>query len=121
MTSCLIVDESEVVRRVVRRMLESLSVTVDEAPDAGQALAACRAQAPNAVVLDSKSTDRAGLEFLRDLRDLNGIEQPAVLFCPLESEQQQVREALELGATEVLARPYDRAMLKSKLTLAGVL
>ncbi|MEM7222876.1 MAG: response regulator [Pseudomonadota bacterium] len=121
MTSCLIVDDSEAVRRVVRGMLESLDVSVEEAPSGAQALAVCKAKAPSAVVLDGRSADRAALDFLRDLRAQEGIDQPAVLFCPLEGESQQVREALDLGANEVLVRPFDRDLLRSKLTLAGVL
>ena len=119
MTTCLIVDPSPVVRRVLRRMLESLGLAVEEAADSAAALAACRDNPPAAVVLDS--AERAGLALLRDLRALPEIAQPVVLFCPTEGELSQLREALELGATEVLARPFDRAMLRAKLDMAGVL
>ena len=52
MKHCLVVDDSAVIRKVARRILEGLSFRISEAEDGEQALAACRADMPDAVLLD---------------------------------------------------------------------
>ena len=52
MKNCLVVDDSSVIRKVARRILEGLEFEVAEAEDGEQALEACRRQMPQAVLLD---------------------------------------------------------------------
>ena len=52
MKSCLIVDDSKVVRMVARKILEGLSFDIDEAEDGQKALEACQRHMPDAVLLD---------------------------------------------------------------------
>jgi two-component system chemotaxis response regulator CheY len=49
---CLVVDDSAVIRKVARRILEGLAFEVSEAGDGEQALTACRSRMPDAVLLD---------------------------------------------------------------------
>ena len=48
---CLVVDDSRVVRKVARRILEAHGFTVEEAADGAAALAACRRRMPGSVLL----------------------------------------------------------------------
>ena len=52
MKTCLVVDDSSVIRKVARRILEGLEFEIFEAEDGEQALEACRAKMPDAVLLD---------------------------------------------------------------------
>ena len=52
MKTCLVVDDSSVIRKVARRILEGLDFQIVEAEDGEQALEACRKQLPEAVLLD---------------------------------------------------------------------
>src|SRR5262249_13196832 len=52
MKTCLVVDDSSVIRKVARRILEGLEFEIAEAEDGEQALEACRASMPDAVLLD---------------------------------------------------------------------
>jgi CheY-like chemotaxis protein len=81
MKSCLVVDDSSVIRKVARRILEGLEFQIVEAEDGEQALDVCRSQMPDAVLLDWNMPKMDGYEFLRVLRRLPDGDRPKVVFC----------------------------------------
>ena len=72
MKTCLVVDDSSVIRKVARRILEGLEFQIVEAEDGEQALDACRRELPEAILLDWNMPKMDGYEFLRMLRRLPG-------------------------------------------------
>ena len=64
MKTCLVVDDSSVVRKIARRILEGLEFEVTEAEDGSKALEICQRQLPDAVLLDWNMPVMDGLEFL---------------------------------------------------------
>jgi two-component system chemotaxis response regulator CheY len=80
MRSCLIVDDSSVVRKVARRILEDLDYIVDEAEDGQEAFEKCRQEMPDAILLDWSMPIMGGLEFLKLLRAFVGGEKPRVIY-----------------------------------------
>ncbi len=117
----LIVDDSKVVRRAARRMLESHGFEVSEAADGAEALAACRVSLPRAVLLDWNMPVMDGITFLRAARAEFGPDRPVVVLCTTESELSRIVEALEAGAQEYVMKPFDEAILRDKLVQAGLL
>ena len=65
MKTCMIVDDSSVIRKVARRILEGLDFEITEAEDGEQALEICRRQLPDAILLDWNMPKMDGYEFLR--------------------------------------------------------
>ena len=65
MKTCLVVDDSSVIRKVARRILEGLDFEITEAEDGEQALEHCRSAMPDAVLLDWNMPMMDGYEFLR--------------------------------------------------------
>src|SRR3546814_4727661 len=63
MKSCLVVDDSKVIRKVARRILETLNFTVSEAGDGQEALVACRQSPPDVVLLDWNMPVMSGMDF----------------------------------------------------------
>jgi two-component system chemotaxis response regulator CheY len=118
---CLVVDDSRVVRRVARRILEGRGYHVQEAEDGACALTACRAQLPDAVLLDWNMPVMNGLEFLLALRAEFGPDNPIVLFCTTENELSFVERAIEAGAQEFIMKPFDEAILGGKFEQVGLL
>jgi two-component system chemotaxis response regulator CheY len=118
---CLVVDDSRVVRKVARRILEDLGFEVAEAGDGAEGLTWCRAEMPDTVLLDWNMPVMDGLEFLRRLRAEPGGAAPRVVFCSVESDLDRVREALDAGADEYIMKPFDGDIVASKLALAGAL
>jgi two-component system chemotaxis response regulator CheY len=119
--TCLVVDDSRVIRKVARRILEDLGFEVAEAADGADALAWCRTAMPQAILLDWVMPVMDGVEFLRQLRQEPGGEAPRVIFCSVENDLARIRQALEAGADEYIMKPFDGDIVASKLTMAGVL
>ena len=120
MKSCLVVDDSKVIRKVARHILETLQFTVDEAEDGRQALARIESQMPDVVLLDWNMPVMSGMEFLRTLRETNFETQPKVVFCTTENDISHIRAAIAAGADEYVMKPFDRETLESKLQIVGV-
>jgi two-component system, chemotaxis family, chemotaxis protein CheY len=121
MRMCLVVDDSRVVRKVARRILETLDFETAEASDGAEALAFCRAAMPDAILTDWTMPNMDGLEFVQRLRKEPGGLTPVVLFCAAENDPGKIAEALESGADEYIMKPFDGDIVASKLTQAGLL
>ncbi len=121
MKTCLVVDDSKVVRMVARKILESLDFEIDEAEDGQKALEACQRQMPNAVLLDWNMPIKSGLEFLQDLRAMEGVTQPIVVFCTTENDMTHIQEAMQAGANEYIMKPFDSEIIESKFSQVGLL
>ncbi len=65
MKSCLIVDDSKVIRMVARKMLEDLNFEIEEAEDGKKALDACLRKMPDAILLDWNMPVMSGIDFLK--------------------------------------------------------
>jgi two-component system chemotaxis response regulator CheY len=120
MRSCLIVDDSKVIRKVARHILETLDFSVDEAEDGRQALDRCEASLPDVILLDWNMPVMSGMEFLRALRQADILVQPKVVFCTTENDIAHIRAAIDAGADEYVMKPFDRDTLQSKLQIVGV-
>ena len=121
MKTCLVVDDSRVIRKVARRILEDLGFEVAEAADGADALAWCATAMPDAILLDWNMPGMTGLEVLRRLRREPGGDVPRVVFCTVENELDRIREALALGANEYIMKPFDGDIVAGKLAMAGAL
>ena len=113
--SCLIVDDSKVIRKVARHILETLDFVVTEAEDGAQALATCEATPPDVVLLDWNMPVMSGIEFLRALGESDVTPRPKIVFCTTENGNAHIRAALDAGADEYVMKPFDRDTLASKL------
>jgi len=118
--TCLVVDDSRVIRKVARRILEDLGYEVAEAADGMEALAWCRAAMPDAVLLDWNMPVMDGLEFLKRLRSEPGGQTPVVVFCTVENDLAHINEALEAGANEYIMKPFDGDIIVAKFVEAGL-
>jgi len=121
MKSCLVVDDSRVIRMVARKILEELNFEVIEAEDGKVALDACNKSLPDAVLLDWNMPVMDGLEFLVALRQLPGNESVQVIFCTTENDLEHIQKAISAGANEYIMKPFDSEIIQSKFTQVGLL
>jgi two-component system chemotaxis response regulator CheY len=119
--SVLVVDDSRVVRKVARRILEANGYIVEEAGDGQQALEACHAALPDIVLLDWNMPVMDGITFLRALREEFGPDHPTVIFCTTENDMAHIEMAMTSGAQEFIMKPFDEDILVGKLDQAGLL
>ncbi|QIG96494.1 MULTISPECIES: response regulator [Bradyrhizobium] len=121
MKTCLVVDDSGVVRKIARRILEGMQFTVIEAEDGAVALEACKRALPDAVLLDWNMPVMDGFEFLVQLRRMPGGDQPKVVFCTTENGIDHISRALHAGANEYIMKPFDKDIVIAKFQEVGLL
>lgn len=121
MKTCLVVDDSRVVRKVARRIVEDLGLECHEAEDGLEALKACQASMPDSILLDWNMPNMNGLEFLQALRAESNGGSPKVVFCTTENDTSYIQRALEAGANEYIMKPFDSEIIETKFKQVGVI
>ncbi|HWW48548.1 MAG TPA: response regulator [Xanthobacteraceae bacterium] len=121
MKTCLIVDDSSVIRKVARRILEGLDFRIIEAENGEEALEACKKELPDAVLLDWNMPVMDGYEFLRTLRRMPNGDMPKVVFCTTENDVAHIARALHAGANEYIMKPFDKDIVTAKFHEVGLL
>ena len=121
MKTCLVVDDSSVIRKVARRILERLEFQIVEAQDGEEALDACKGKMPDAVLLDWNMPKMDGYEFLRNLRRLPDGDRPKVVFCTTENDVAHIARALHAGANEYIMKPFDKEIVEAKFQEVGLI
>lgn len=120
MKTCLVVDDSRVIRKVARKIVEDLGFACEEAGDGSQALEACRKSMPDGVLLDWNMPVMNGLDFLVKLREEPGGKKPVVVFCTTENDMAHITQALRAGADEYVMKPFDGDIIESKFSETGL-
>jgi two-component system, chemotaxis family, chemotaxis protein CheY len=121
MKQCLVVDDSRVMRKITRRILEELQFSTEEAEDGATALEICRKGMPEAILLDWNMPGMSGIEFLRALRREASGDKPVVVYCTTENDITHITEAVGAGANEYLIKPFDKDIVEAKLVEAGLM
>jgi two-component system, chemotaxis family, chemotaxis protein CheY len=121
MKSCLIVDDSRVVRMIARKILQDLSFECFEAEDGQKAFDACAQRMPDGILLDWNMPVMNGLDFLKLLRKTPGGDHPKVVFCTTENDIAHIQAAIEAGANEYIMKPFDSEIVQSKFVQVGLL
>jgi two-component system chemotaxis response regulator CheY len=121
MKTCLVVDDSRVIRKIARSILEEMDFQIAEAEHGGQALQACERKLPDAVLLDWNMPVMDGYEFLGHLRRLPGGERSKVVFCTTENNLDHISRALRAGANEYIMKPFNKDIVAAKFLEVGLL
>jgi two-component system chemotaxis response regulator CheY len=120
MKTCLVVEDSGVVRKIARRILEEMGFEITEAEDGAKALEVCKLAMPNAVLLDWNMPVMDGFEFLGHLRRMPGGDAPKVVFCTTENDMDHISRALHAGANEYIMKPFDKDIILAKFQEVGL-
>ena len=121
MVRVLVVDDSSVIRKVSRRILEGLSMQTSEAESGAAALDACAADMPDGILLDWNMPDMDGYAVLKALRKLPGGDRPKVVFCTTENDAAHIGRARQCGADDTMMKPFDKDVLRLKMAAVGLI
>jgi two-component system, NarL family, invasion response regulator UvrY len=115
MRRVLIVDDHEVVRDGVKRLLEEQSgpITCGEAGTPEEAIGRALASDWDAVVLDLSFAGKSGLEVLKELKQIRP--HLPVLVLTMHSEEQYARRAFKAGAAGFITKDSPRAELSKAI------
>jgi two-component system, NarL family, invasion response regulator UvrY len=109
MKRILIVDDHEVVRAGLMRIIEQPGSVFGEASNGGQALKLASEESWDLVVLDLSLGERGGLELLKDLKQVRP--RLPILILSMHSEDQYARRAFQAGAAGYITKDSPPAEL----------
>lgn len=121
MKKCMIVDDSAVIRKLVRNILEPLQFDCTDAKNGEVALDACKQSMPELIMLDWNMPVMDGMQFLGHLRKTPGGDKPVVIFCTSEGDITRIRAAMDAGATDYVMKPFDKDIVVGKLVSNGII
>jgi len=114
----LVVDDAEGIRTYLANLLELRGYDVDTADDGRRALALLEGGAdPDVIILDVMMPGIGGVDTLRRIRERD--QDVPVIMLSVVGKAATIVEAMELGASDYLNKPFDDAELE--LTLEKVM
>jgi len=117
MKHCLIVDDSSVIRKVARRILESLEFETSEAEDGAQGLDRATATSCDLVITDQNMPGLLGIDFLKIAR----VRKPRAVRIMLTGDadpETPVRSINEGEVYRFLRKPWNNADLRTVVAFA---
>lgn len=120
-TRILVTDDIKMMRNIVKSILRKLGYTeISEACSGNQAFgmlkAAAEAGTPFGLVIsDWNMPDGAGIDCLRNCKADSLLDSTPFLMVTAESEQHQIVEAIQLGVSHYLIKPFNQDALIAKL------
>lgn len=121
MKNILVVDDSALIRKAIRRILEPLGYAVSEACNGVDALTQLGEGVDvDAMLLDVEMPEMDGLSTLRALRSRSDLAQPPVIMCTTHNSLTTIAAAMESGANEYIMKPFDGTIVGTKLESIGV-
>jgi DNA-binding response OmpR family regulator len=108
----LVVDDDEMIRAVLQRVLEPAGAVVTEAETGEDGLRALYAGRPDVVVLDIDLPGIDGWQVLERIRQLTDV--PVVMLSGHDDELEKVR-ALRAGADDYVTKPFGAPELLARL------
>jgi len=102
----MIVDDEEAARYGMRRALTTFGYNISEAGSAEAARALMKQQEPDLLLLDVNLPGLSGLEFLREIKELNGAG-PLVIIVTAHGSERMAVEAVKAGAYDYLSKPFE--------------
>ena len=107
MAAVLLVDDDDVARQIVRRMIERDGYSVSEAGDGEAALAALgQGPVPDCIVLDLMMPRVGGVDVLRRMRSDPRWQQIPVVLMTALSDGREVEEARAMGFRRHFTKAY---------------
>jgi DNA-binding NtrC family response regulator len=102
----MIVDDEEAARYGMRRALTTFGYNISEAGSAEAARALMKQLEPDLLLLDVNLPGMSGLEFLREVKELNGSG-PLVIIVTAHGSERMAVEAVKAGAYDYLSKPFE--------------
>ena len=112
---CLIVDDSSVIRKVARVILDDLRFEVIEAGDCKEASDLCSEVMPNVILLDWHMPGQNPLEFVAELRTRRSEQRPFIIYMTSEHDIADITRAINAGADDFVLKPFTRQTLADKI------
>jgi two-component system chemotaxis response regulator CheY len=121
MKQILVVDDSPVIRKVSRRIMEGRQIQTSEAETGAQALEACAFLMPDAIFVDGYMPEMDGFAMVKELRKMPGGDKPKIVMVMTENDVAQTARARHSGCDEIMLKPFNREIMEAKLAEIGLI
>lgn len=114
----LIVDDSAAIRKILQRVLRQTNYDfgeIFEAADGAEAITSLKAHRVGLILSDINMPNMDGIQLLSHVRGLEHYKQVPILMITTEGSHNKVMEAVNLGASGYLRKPFTADQIKEKL------
>ena len=111
MKRCMFIDDSSVIRKVAKRILNGPDVLVIEAENGTDALYMCDNEMPDLIVVEGGLPDMAAEEFIRRVRAIPSPIRPQIAVSLIEVDIGAIMRAKRAGAQGYILKPFNRPQL----------
>jgi two-component system chemotaxis response regulator CheY len=118
----LIVDDSAAIRKILQRVLRQTDLNLGEIKEAGdgtEAVEILKDRTFGLILSDINMPQMDGLQLLARIKEMEHLKNVPVIMITTEGGQGRVMEAVQLGATGYVRKPFTADQIKEKL--AGIL
>ena len=115
----MIVDDSAAIRKILQRMLASAGFPLGkilEAGDGVEALEKLKGQTVNLILSDINMPNMDGIQLLSELKSKAEYKRVPVIMITTEGGEAKVMEAVQLGASGYVRKPFTADQIKEKLS-----
>ena len=121
MKTCLIVEDSEIIREILARMVRDLGLEVHEAPTPAAGMSQCQERLPDVIMLDWDLPKLGALDVLRGIGAIESVNRPAIILLATENDPQQFMLAKAAGAAFHVLKPFNKQIIATTLGEAGII
>ena len=111
----LAIDDDTEVHRLLKASLRHERVDVHGASKGEQGLLIARALMPDVILLDLELPDADGFSLLERLKGDGGTQDIPVIFLAHAPDPNMIIRALDAGATDFVAKPFDAGELRARV------
>jgi two-component system chemotaxis response regulator CheY len=114
----LIVDDSAAIRKILQRVLRQTDLNlgeIKEAADGIEAVEILKDRTFGLILSDINMPRMDGLQLLARIKEMDHLKNVPVIMISTEGGQGKVMEAVQLGATGYVRKPFTADQIKEKL------
>ena len=114
----LIVDDSAAIRKILQRVLRQTDLNLGEIREAGdgsEAVEILKDRTFGLILSDINMPQMDGLQLLARIKQMDHLKNVPVIMITTEGGQGKVMEAVQLGATGYVRKPFTADQIKEKL------
>ena len=118
MKTVLVVDDSRIMRNIVKNTFTELRIPCHylEAENGAKALHLLETNKINIVFLDWNMPEMDGLQFLKLVRSMPNYKDLPIVMVTSEAAKYNVVEALQFGATDYIVKPVNDRVFREKVS-----